>query len=151
MYNPIADQKFLYNPMGLYTRRYSSLQSQIAHTRSTTDIIKQIFLCIFSSAWHNLVSCFFRDICMNTIMDVSMGLLLHFCGDGHGHSHGGAQVHSHTPRSSSEPHQKSSVGRNINVRAAFIHVLGDLVQSVGVFIAALVIFYRVGPIHSSCP
>jgi zinc transporter 2 len=29
--------------------------------------------------------------------------------------------------------------RNINVRAAFVHVIGDLVQSVGVMIAALVI------------
>ncbi|KAK5972516.1 Zinc transporter 2 [Trichostrongylus colubriformis] len=31
---------------------------------------------------------------------------------------------------------------NINVRAAFIHVLGDLVQSVGVLIAALIIFFK---------
>lgn len=32
---------------------------------------------------------------------------------------------------------------NINVRAAFIHVIGDFLQSVGVFIAALVIFFKV--------
>lgn len=30
----------------------------------------------------------------------------------------------------------------MNVRAAFIHVLGDMVQSVGVIIAALIIFFK---------
>jgi len=33
--------------------------------------------------------------------------------------------------------------KNINVRAAFIHVLGDFIQSMGVFIAALVIYFKV--------
>lgn len=32
---------------------------------------------------------------------------------------------------------------NINVRAAFIHVLGDFLQSVGVFAAAVVIYFEV--------
>lgn len=32
--------------------------------------------------------------------------------------------------------------RNINVRAAFIHVIGDFIQSVGVLIAALVIYFE---------
>lgn len=31
---------------------------------------------------------------------------------------------------------------NINVRAAFIHVLGDVLQSIGVFCAALVIYFK---------
>ncbi|XP_016964126.1 zinc transporter 2 isoform X2 [Drosophila biarmipes] len=31
--------------------------------------------------------------------------------------------------------------QNINVRAALIHVIGDLIQSVGVFVAALIIFF----------
>ncbi|XP_017154634.1 uncharacterized protein LOC108163704 isoform X2 [Drosophila miranda] len=31
---------------------------------------------------------------------------------------------------------------NINVRAAMIHVIGDMIQSVGVFVAALIIFFR---------
>jgi len=30
----------------------------------------------------------------------------------------------------------------LNVRAAFVHVIGDLVQSVGVFIAALFIYFK---------
>merc|ERR1712179_744943 len=31
---------------------------------------------------------------------------------------------------------------NINVKAAFIHVVGDFVQSLGVFIAALIIYFK---------
>ncbi|XP_023158526.1 zinc transporter 2 isoform X2 [Ceratitis capitata] len=31
---------------------------------------------------------------------------------------------------------------NLNVRAAFIHVIGDMIQSAGVFVAALIIFFR---------
>lgn len=38
--------------------------------------------------------------------------------------------------------RKMSVGENINVRAAFIHVVGDVVQSIGVFIAALIIYFK---------
>lgn len=33
---------------------------------------------------------------------------------------------------------------NLNVRAAFVHVLGDLIQSVGVLLAAIVIFFCPG-------
>ena len=33
--------------------------------------------------------------------------------------------------------------RNINVKAAFIHVIGDLLQSFGVLVAAYIIFYKV--------
>lgn len=33
-------------------------------------------------------------------------------------------------------------GESINIRAAFIHVLGDLIQSMGVFVAALLIHFR---------
>ncbi|CAH1403778.1 unnamed protein product [Nezara viridula] len=59
-------------------------------------------------------------ICINIVM----GCILH---GSHGHSHGNGSMH---------------LEENINVRAAVIHVLGDLIQSTGVFISALVIkFY----------
>lgn len=45
---------------------------------------------------------------------------------GHGHSHGAA---------GEQP--------NASVRAAFIHVVGDLLQSVGVLIASYIIFFKV--------
>ncbi|XP_017854830.1 zinc transporter 2 isoform X1 [Drosophila busckii] len=41
-------------------------------------------------------------------------------------------------------HHGGQAGReavNMNVRAAFIHVIGDVIQSVGVFLAALVIYF----------
>lgn len=76
---------------------------------------------------------------------------------GHGHSHGGgSHGHSHGEKDASKKvlSQSFSTTRatrggsskekaNINVRAAFIHVLGDIVQSVGVLIAAYVIKYKV--------
>ena len=40
---------------------------------------------------------------------------------------------------------------NINVKAAFIHVIGDLLQSVGVFIAALIIYFKVILYNSFTP
>ena len=33
---------------------------------------------------------------------------------------------------------------NINVKAAYLHVLGDLVQSLGILTSALIIFFKVG-------
>lgn len=49
----------------------------------------------------------------------------------HGHSHGGSAApsgHGHS--------------ENMNVRAAFIHVLGDVLQSIGVFCAAIIIYFK---------
>jgi Co/Zn/Cd efflux system component len=74
-----------------------------------------------------------------------MGLVL-----GHGHSHGGghdhgSHGHSHRKRTiSATPSVKEqATDENVNVRAAFIHVIGDLLQSLGVFIAALIIKIKV--------
>ncbi|KAF0683608.1 Aste57867_24374 [Aphanomyces stellatus] len=61
--------------------------------------------------------------------------------DGHGHSHGHSLDHSratdHGPRSST-----TIPRRNLNVDAAYIHVLGDLLQNIGVLVAGAVIWYR---------
>ncbi|XP_078580884.1 proton-coupled zinc antiporter SLC30A2-like isoform X1 [Branchiostoma floridae x Branchiostoma japonicum] len=64
--------------------------------------------------------------------NILLTIILHFQGRSHGHSHGG----------SSRVNDGESGGRNINVRAAFIHVIGDLLQSVGVLIAAYIIRYK---------
>ncbi|XP_011313510.1 zinc transporter 2-like [Fopius arisanus] len=69
-----------------------------------------------------------------------MGLTLHqhghSHGGGHGHSHGGDHGHSH----GGGKHQGDD--KNINVRAAYIHVLGDFIQSTGVLVAALIIYFK---------
>lgn len=73
-------------------------------------------------------------------MNIIMGLVLHGCCPcagvaRHGHSHG-LGGHSHRHRNG------GGERANINIRAAFIHVLGDLLQSIGVLISAYVIKYR---------
>lgn len=50
--------------------------------------------------------------------------------------------HSHNSHDTLE-HQKNEKKDNINVRAAFIHVIGDFLQSFGVLLAALVIYFKV--------
>ncbi|NXP40264.1 ZNT2 protein, partial [Leiothrix lutea] len=58
-------------------------------------------------------------------VNVVMGVALHQTGHGHSHGAGGEQP-------------------NASVRAAFVHVVGDLLQSVGVLIASYIIFFK-GP------
>lgn len=66
-----------------------------------------------------------------------MGIALQAGGVAHGHSHGGVESQKHG-------HQHDGAGKdNINVRAAFIHVIGDFIQSLGVLIAAFIIYYKV--------
>ncbi len=56
------------------------------------------------------------------------------------HSHGG---HACGGEEAASPHSdETGTARNINVRAAFIHALGDIIQSVGVLLASLVIWWR---------
>jgi len=70
--------------------------------------------------------------------------------EGHGHSHSASDHgHSHmnvSSDSSGSPHGHSHGGHddheNLNVKAAFIHVLGDALQSAGVMIAAGIIWYE---------
>nr|XP_033809791.1 zinc transporter 2 [Geotrypetes seraphini] len=64
-------------------------------------------------------------------VNIIMGISLHQ--PGHGHSHyGSSDSHSSDSRDQRDP----------NVRAAFIHVLGDLLQSIGVLVAAFVIYFK---------
>ncbi|CAG9833179.1 unnamed protein product [Diabrotica balteata] len=67
---------------------------------------------------------------LGLVVNIIMGAILH--GICHTHSHGLSSQHSHSGSSSS----------NINLRAATIHVLGDLVQSLGVLLAAIIIKFE---------
>ncbi|XP_052765374.1 proton-coupled zinc antiporter SLC30A2-like isoform X2 [Mya arenaria] len=103
--------------------------------------------------------------------NIVMGVTLHHGGHGHSHggqsnhtdeekvrltresdniqddargrstSYGSLQYEDHSGDYSVEV-RKNENRANINVRAAFIHVLGDLLQSVGVFVAALIIYFK---------
>lgn len=61
-------------------------------------------------------------------VNICMGIILHGVCFKHNHSHGLQLV-------------TNDSNENINVRAAAIHVLGDLIQSVGVLIAAFILKY----------
>uniref|UniRef100_A0A493TJI3 Solute carrier family 30 member 2 n=1 Tax=Anas platyrhynchos platyrhynchos TaxID=8840 RepID=A0A493TJI3_ANAPP len=56
-------------------------------------------------------------------VNIVMGVALHQTGHGHGHGEPGEQP-------------------NASVRAAFVHVVGDLLQSVGVLVASYIIFFK---------
>lgn len=72
----------------------------------------------------------------------SMGISLQIGGVPHGH-HGHHHGHSHEELGhSSDSHGSSHKNsENLNVRAALIHVIGDFIQSLGVMIAAVVIYF----------
>lgn len=77
-------------------------------------------------------------------VNIIMAVTLHQPGSFHGHSHGGGggggHGHSHGHGHGHGGGKESE--QNVNVRAAFIHVLGDLLQSLGVLIAAIIIFFK---------
>jgi len=83
--------------------------------------------------------------CCGIVINIVMGKVLHAGGGGHGHGGGGG--HAHGGGEGGED--------NINVRAAFLHVLGgvaqallllnprtDFVQSIGVLIASILIWVK---------
>lgn len=92
-------------------------------------------------------------------VNILMGIILHQSGHGHshglggghgghGHSHGASEdghyaaVHDEHEEEEDGGHAHPPSAANINVTAAFIHVLGDALQSVGVMIAAGLIWYN---------
>lgn len=66
------------------------------------------------------------------VFNIVLAFVLH--GSGHSHSHG---AHGHS-------HGDSHGANSVNVRAAMVHVVGDLVQSIGVLIAGLVVRFYPG-------
>lgn len=73
---------------------------------------------------------------IGVIVNVIMGLSLHQ------HSHSHSAPSSDVERVNSPAAHPPEEAKNINVRAAFIHVIGDFIQSTGVFVAALIIYFR---------
>lgn len=77
-------------------------------------------------------------------VNLIMGFLLnqggHLHSHGHGHSHGSAAA-SGSQSAHGHSHQQKQHG-SLAVRAAFIHALGDLLQSVGVLIAAYIVRFK---------
>ncbi|RZF42037.1 hypothetical protein LSTR_LSTR006630 [Laodelphax striatellus] len=87
---------------------------RIMHKDFTIDSNKMLFVSLFG-----------------IVSNLVMGVLLHSYGEDlrHCHSHNSPDTHSNLKN------------QNINIRAAIIHVIGDLVQSIGVLISACIIHY----------
>ncbi|XP_070698689.1 proton-coupled zinc antiporter SLC30A2-like [Pempheris klunzingeri] len=74
-------------------------------------------------------------------VNVLMVLILHQSGASHGHSH--SFPTTRLQRDKRRPGRGRHHGHgNASVKAAFVHVVGDLVQSVGVLLAATIIHFR---------
>jgi len=74
--------------------------------------------------------------CAAVVFNVVLGLTLHgVCKLPHAHSHGG---HGHAGHGHHEDEGDGDISQ-INIRAAMIHVLGDLLQSIGVLLSSLLI------------
>ncbi|XP_041811263.1 zinc transporter 2 [Chelmon rostratus] len=95
------------------------------------------------------------------LANIIMALTLHQ--SGHGHSHGGLSSHGHSHEKGKERNQISNHAHsngdhadlennknhgqkvqqaNASVRAAFVHVVGDLLQSISVLVSAFIIFFK---------
>ncbi|CDY09860.1 BnaC09g43010D [Brassica napus] len=65
---------------------------------------------------------------------------------GHGHDHENQHDHHHHPQLSEalleENGTRSEKKRNLNLEGAYLHALGDLIQSVGVMLGGAVIWYK---------
>ncbi|XP_051000481.1 probable proton-coupled zinc antiporter SLC30A4 [Acomys russatus] len=72
-------------------------------------------------------------------VNIIMGFLLNQSGHHHSHSHS-PSLPSNSPAMVSSGHSHGQ--DSLAVRAAFVHALGDLVQSVGVLIAAYIIRFK---------
>ncbi|RXN00645.1 Zinc transporter 8 [Acipenser ruthenus] len=76
------------------------------------------------------------------LANIIMGLTLHQTGHGHSHVGGSSHGHGHSHGKRSMEESGHLPQDNASVRAAFIHVLGDLLQSFSVLISAIIIFFK---------
>ena len=58
------------------------------------------------------------------------------------HSHGHHHHHDHNHGHHHHHHDHDHTHNNINVQAAIVHLIGDLLQSIGVIIAAIIIMFK---------
>ncbi|VVB06322.1 unnamed protein product [Arabis nemorensis] len=74
---------------------------------------------------------------LGLLVNITMAILL---GHSHSHGHGTNNHHHHDDESEVLIEQKKQ--RNVNIQGAYLHVLGDSIQSVGVMIGGAIIWYK---------
>ncbi|KAI8067102.1 cation efflux family-domain-containing protein [Gongronella butleri] len=98
-----------------------------------------------------------RIMCVTAAIGVLVNVVLAFVlgthehlGHSHGHSHDHAHAHDHShahrdddshsdPNSTQKPAKKS---KNINLQAAALHVIGDLLASLGVLTSSIILLFK---------
>lgn len=63
-------------------------------------------------------------------------------GSTHNHSHHNHHHHNHDHKHQKDMETHRVVEENLNLRAAYVHALGDLIQNIGVMIAAALIWWK---------
>ncbi|KAJ7420748.1 zinc transporter 3 [Pitangus sulphuratus] len=76
-----------------------------------------------------------------------MAYILHQSPAGHGH---GTVGYEQLESSGGCQPSRAPLPGSTSVRAAFVHVVGDLLQSVGVLVAATIIYFKVPRLESTC-
>nr|WLQ25299.1 solute carrier family 30 member 2 [Ctenopharyngodon idella] len=78
------------------------------------------------------------------VVNIIMAYILHHSTTFHSHGSGYHKIDENGISPVGHGHSHSLLGNhgNTSVRAAFIHVLGDLLQSFGVMVAAIIIYFR---------
>ncbi|XP_036406395.1 zinc transporter 2 [Megalops cyprinoides] len=78
------------------------------------------------------------------VVNIIMAYILHHSTTFHGHGSGYQKIDEGGVSPVGHGHSHTLLGShgNTSVRAAFIHVVGDLLQSVGVMVAAIIIYFR---------
>ncbi|XP_051511791.1 zinc transporter 2-like [Myxocyprinus asiaticus] len=78
------------------------------------------------------------------VVNIIMAYILHHSTTFHSHGSGYHKIDENGMSPVGHGHSHSLLGShgNTSVRAAFIHVLGDLLQSFGVMVAAIIIYFR---------
>ncbi len=82
--------------------------------------------------WRNPVQVHSMEMMIIAVIGLAVNVVVAFILGGHDHDH--EHGHEHT---SEEKHNGKP--RNLNVQSAFLHVMGDLISSIGVIIAAILI------------
>lgn len=81
-------------------------------------------------------------VCVNIVMALTLHQHHHHHNHNHNHNHRHEAKEEEMINGGSGDHDGHHREQNINVRAAYIHVIGDFIQSIGVLIASIVIYFK---------
>ncbi|KAI8388040.1 cation efflux protein [Radiomyces spectabilis] len=87
-------------------------------------------------------------MCITASIGVVINIVLAYVLGGHHHGHGHSHDHDHDDHEGHSEHDEEGVNRkpnretNINLRAAALHVIGDLLASIGVLVSSIILLFK---------